>query len=67
MPLPTAVESAEFERYARQVALLKLAAPHMSRLDAEDLEALCDLASDDAGMSLAEMVLHPSLRVLHGP
>ncbi len=71
--LPTPAEQAEFRQYAdalaeqaraaRELAILTLARPQMKRLDEYDLEALCALADDQEGLTLAEMVLNPALWV----
>ncbi len=45
----------------RRIAILTMARPNMKRLTVEDIEALCELAMDEDGCTLAEMVLSPSL------
>jgi hypothetical protein len=45
----------------RRIAILTVARPQMKRLTVEDVDAICELAIDDEGVTLAEMILHHSL------
>lgn len=50
------------DQLSREAAILKLAARcGMARLSPDDLDALCELADDSDGLTLAEMVMDKSL------